>query len=192
MKNLGNSCYINSVMQALFTVPSFIERYLYKADELFQCCFPSDAHQDFDVQMAKLATGLFSGRLAKRHFFYRLSIIGYQLLVINYWSSIICEPGHGPVFWQVSKERFFFSSFDIMLQLVHLKLQTCFVLPGIISEVLFESFRVQMAKLAAGLFSGKGVLKALFMWKHDQLCNIVQSFHFMPVESKQNKAFMFS
>jgi len=24
------------------------------------------------------------------------------------------------------------------------------------------------------------------MWKHNQLCNIVQSFRFMPVESKQN------
>ena len=24
------------------------------------------------------------------------------------------------------------------------------------------------------------------MWKHNQLCNIVQSFQFMPIESKQN------
>ena len=44
--------------------------------------------------------------------------------------------------------------------LVHLKLQTYFVLPGLIS-VLCE--------------------------KHNQLCNIVKSFQFMPVESKQNK-----
>ncbi|XP_070502099.1 ubiquitin carboxyl-terminal hydrolase 5 [Chironomus tepperi] len=60
MTNLGNSCYLNSVMQVMFTVPDFIERYVKKADEIFNAS-PSDPVNDFNVQMAKLGHGLWSG-----------------------------------------------------------------------------------------------------------------------------------
>lgn len=61
MENLGNSCYLNSVMQVIFTVPDFIRRYVEKAGEIFANA-PSDVVNDFNVQMAKLGTGLWSGK----------------------------------------------------------------------------------------------------------------------------------
>ncbi|KAG5683961.1 hypothetical protein PVAND_013216 [Polypedilum vanderplanki] len=61
MSNLGNSCYLNSVMQVVFTVPDFIERYVSKAIEIFNSA-TSDPVNDFNVQMAKLGLGLWSGK----------------------------------------------------------------------------------------------------------------------------------
>jgi ubiquitin carboxyl-terminal hydrolase 5/13 len=61
MSNLGNSCYLNSVMQVVFTVPDFINRYVTKAGEIFEHA-PFDPVNDFNVQMAKLGSGLWSGR----------------------------------------------------------------------------------------------------------------------------------
>lgn len=62
LANLGNSCYLNSVVQVLFTIPEFINRF-YK-DELFTNA-PADPTQDFNTQMAKLAFGLLSGAYSK-------------------------------------------------------------------------------------------------------------------------------
>lgn len=61
MSNLGNSCYLNSVMQVVFTVPDFIRRYVDKAREIFENA-PSDPVSDFNVQMAKLGQALWSGK----------------------------------------------------------------------------------------------------------------------------------
>ncbi|CAH0715342.1 unnamed protein product, partial [Brenthis ino] len=61
LNNLGNSCYINSVVQVLFRMPDFIRRYVEGAPEIFST-FPEDPANDFDVQMAKLGVGLVSGR----------------------------------------------------------------------------------------------------------------------------------
>lgn len=61
MSNLGNSCYLNSVMQVVFTIPDFIERYVKKSDDIFNSS-PSDPVNDFNVQMAKLGAGLWSGK----------------------------------------------------------------------------------------------------------------------------------
>lgn len=61
MKNLGNSCYLNSVMQVVFTMPDFVQRFVAKAREIF-AAYPSDPANDFNVQMAKLGTGLLSGK----------------------------------------------------------------------------------------------------------------------------------
>lgn len=61
MANLGNSCYLNSVMQVVFNVPDFIQRYVSKSDDIFEHS-PYDPVNDFNVQMAKLGSGLWSGK----------------------------------------------------------------------------------------------------------------------------------
>lgn len=61
MSNLGNSCYLNSVMQVIFTIPDFVRRFVDRAQEIFAAS-PADPVNDFNVQMAKLGTGLWSGK----------------------------------------------------------------------------------------------------------------------------------
>ncbi|XP_053658453.1 ubiquitin carboxyl-terminal hydrolase 5 [Anopheles marshallii] len=60
MKNLGNTCYLNSVMQVLFTIPDFVRRFVDGSKAIYDT-FPADPANDFNVQMAKLGTGLCSG-----------------------------------------------------------------------------------------------------------------------------------
>ncbi|XP_054477564.1 ubiquitin carboxyl-terminal hydrolase 5 [Anoplopoma fimbria] len=64
MKNLGNSCYLNSVMQVLFTVPDFQNKYVSNIDKIIDEA-PSDPTQDFKTQVAKLGYGLLSGEYSK-------------------------------------------------------------------------------------------------------------------------------
>lgn len=64
MRNLGNSCYMNSVMQVMFTIPDFQRRYSDTADAIFQNA-PQDPTGDFNTQMAKLGHGLMSGDYSK-------------------------------------------------------------------------------------------------------------------------------
>lgn len=64
MRNLGNSCYMNSVMQVVFTIPDFQKRYSDAVNEIFANA-PADPTSDFTVQMAKLGHGLLSGDYSK-------------------------------------------------------------------------------------------------------------------------------
>ncbi|XP_066567891.1 ubiquitin carboxyl-terminal hydrolase 5 isoform X1 [Amia ocellicauda] len=64
MVNLGNSCYLNSVMQVLFTVPDFQNKYVSKIEKILNDA-PSDPTQDFKTQVAKLGYGLLSGEYSK-------------------------------------------------------------------------------------------------------------------------------
>uniref|UniRef100_A0A3B3S9B0 Ubiquitin carboxyl-terminal hydrolase n=1 Tax=Paramormyrops kingsleyae TaxID=1676925 RepID=A0A3B3S9B0_9TELE len=64
MKNLGNSCYLNSVMQVLFTVPDFQRKYVSNIEKIFDDA-PADPTQDFKTQVAKLGYGLLSGEYSK-------------------------------------------------------------------------------------------------------------------------------
>ncbi len=65
MRNLGNSCYMNSVMQVLFTLKDFQEKY-YKHRE-FYFDNAKDPANDFNAQTAKLAFGLLSGVYSKEY-----------------------------------------------------------------------------------------------------------------------------
>ncbi|KAG8231725.1 hypothetical protein J437_LFUL013189 [Ladona fulva] len=62
--NLGNSCYLNSVMQVIFSIPDFKRRFVENGPEIIKD-FPTEPAMDFNVQMAKLGLGLWSGKYSK-------------------------------------------------------------------------------------------------------------------------------
>jgi ubiquitin carboxyl-terminal hydrolase 5/13 len=59
LKNLGNSCYLNSIVQALFSTPEFVSRY-YRPDESLPAT--GKPAEDLEIQLRKVADGLLSGR----------------------------------------------------------------------------------------------------------------------------------
>lgn len=61
MMNMGNYCYMNSVMQVLFIIPDFINNYVTNSMNFFKD-FPIDPANNFNIQMAKLGTGLWNGK----------------------------------------------------------------------------------------------------------------------------------
>ncbi|KAJ5563186.1 hypothetical protein N7535_008350 [Penicillium sp. DV-2018c] len=62
LANLGNSCYLSSIMQCIFSVSGFRERYYHPSKEPPFCQAPA---QDLETQMQKLADGLLSGRYSR-------------------------------------------------------------------------------------------------------------------------------
>ncbi|NWW94358.1 UBP13 hydrolase, partial [Rhynochetos jubatus] len=64
VKNLGNSCYLSSVMQAIFSIPEFQRAYVGNLPRIFDYS-PLDPTQDFNTQMTKLGHGLLSGQYSK-------------------------------------------------------------------------------------------------------------------------------
>ena len=61
LKNMGNSCYLNSVLQVMKQVPAVCDRYFDK-DEIFHA--PEDPVSDFPTQMSKLINALVSDEYA--------------------------------------------------------------------------------------------------------------------------------
>uniref|UniRef100_A0A8C5PHV7 Ubiquitin carboxyl-terminal hydrolase n=1 Tax=Leptobrachium leishanense TaxID=445787 RepID=A0A8C5PHV7_9ANUR len=64
IRNLGNSCYLNSTMQVIFSIAAFQQKYVDRMEQIFQKA-PSDPTQDFNTQVAKLGNGLLSGEHSK-------------------------------------------------------------------------------------------------------------------------------
>ena len=59
LKNLGNSCYLASILQCVFSIPTFQNRYYHPNDSPPLSQAPAE---DLETQMRKLADGLLSGR----------------------------------------------------------------------------------------------------------------------------------
>ncbi|SCV69304.1 BQ2448_2324 [Microbotryum intermedium] len=64
MRNLGNSCYLASSLQTLFSLPSFQTRYLTSFHTHVMHCAHLDPTKCLECQLSKLADGLLSGRYA--------------------------------------------------------------------------------------------------------------------------------
>jgi len=62
LKNLGNSCYLASILQCLFDLPAFQDRYNIPGADL---PIVPDPAQDLETQLRKMADGLLSGRYSK-------------------------------------------------------------------------------------------------------------------------------
>ncbi|KAF3342628.1 Protein rax1 [Verticillium dahliae VDG2] len=62
LKNLGNSCYLASIIQCLFDMPSFKTRYFQPNLDL---PVVEDPAADLETQLRKMADGLHSGRYSK-------------------------------------------------------------------------------------------------------------------------------
>ena len=62
IRNLGNTCYLASVVHALFEQPDFVRRYFVPSSEHEMTCRNADGHgKCFRCQMEKLAKGVCSG-----------------------------------------------------------------------------------------------------------------------------------
>ncbi|KAJ8409410.1 hypothetical protein AAFF_G00228110 [Aldrovandia affinis] len=64
IKNLGNSCYLGTTMQVLFSIPEFQRTYVGKFQRIYDYS-PLDPTLDFSTQMAKLGRALLSGQYSK-------------------------------------------------------------------------------------------------------------------------------
>lgn len=61
LKNLGNSCYVSSVVQSLFTLPLFREAYVVNGQQHISQC-QRDPAACFTCQSVKLASAIWAGR----------------------------------------------------------------------------------------------------------------------------------
>eukprot|EP00727_Mastigamoeba_balamuthi_P009626 m51a1_g5286 putative ubiquitin carboxyl-terminal hydrolase 5 isoform x2 (815) ;mRNA; f:193959-197068 len=61
LRNLGNTCYLASVMQVLFSLDPFVQAYALPAQAILREA-PADPTGSFVAQLAKLGDGLLSGR----------------------------------------------------------------------------------------------------------------------------------
>ena len=62
LKNLGNSCYLASILQCLFSLSAFQDRYFHSQDPPPVSQHPAE---DLETQLRKLADGLLSGRYSQ-------------------------------------------------------------------------------------------------------------------------------
>ena len=59
LKNIGNSCYLASILQCLYDLPDFKGRYFHGKEDPPLTSLPAD---DLETQLRKMADGLISGR----------------------------------------------------------------------------------------------------------------------------------
>ncbi|OBT82065.1 hypothetical protein VE02_08874 [Pseudogymnoascus sp. 03VT05] len=84
LKNLGNSCYLASTAQCLFSLPQFQKRYFHPNEEPSQVQEPA---QDLETQLRKIADGLLSGRYSKPD---------SDIIASEYSAEVPCQKGLAP------------------------------------------------------------------------------------------------
>jgi ubiquitin carboxyl-terminal hydrolase 5/13 len=84
LKNLGNSCYLASTAQCLFSLPQFQKRYFHPEDQPSQVQEPA---QDLETQLRKIADGLLSGRYSKPD---------SDVVASEYSAEVPCQKGLAP------------------------------------------------------------------------------------------------
>ena len=64
LKNMGNSCYMNSVLQVLMSMPEIRVRYIERAEAVFRSA-PADPTEDWATQICKLGGSMLSERYSR-------------------------------------------------------------------------------------------------------------------------------
>ncbi|KAI8342975.1 hypothetical protein BC941DRAFT_410122 [Chlamydoabsidia padenii] len=67
IKNLGNSCYMASILQAIYDIPDFQTRYGQELADHAQLCTMEDPANCWHCQLGKLTDGILSGRYSQPH-----------------------------------------------------------------------------------------------------------------------------
>eukprot|EP00039_Didymoeca_costata_P011499 m.161936 g.161936 ORF g.161936 m.161936 type:complete len:804 (+) comp15194_c0_seq3:191-2602(+) len=80
ISNLGNSCYINSVVQVLFSLPEVQEQYVKVASNIFESCSENPV-SDMPTQMAKLGVGLLTEKYGSKESNVRIRPVAFRALV---------------------------------------------------------------------------------------------------------------
>uniref|UniRef100_A0AC35TUH2 Ubiquitin carboxyl-terminal hydrolase n=1 Tax=Rhabditophanes sp. KR3021 TaxID=114890 RepID=A0AC35TUH2_9BILA len=62
--NIGSSCYINSAIQMLCVVPTFVDTFRTHAMQILKSMQPKETHGDFMAQTAKLISSMLSGEFS--------------------------------------------------------------------------------------------------------------------------------
>lgn len=65
-RNLGNTCYLASVLQIAFSVDDFKERYFKAGQQHVEQCTQKKPQDCYDCQMAKIGHGLWSGKYSQQ------------------------------------------------------------------------------------------------------------------------------
>ena len=78
MVNLGNTCYMNSIVQVLFSQPEIKEHYLNNAEMRLLACTGA-APESFSCQVSKLAIGLASGEYSEKKIAKKVVVEGEEI-----------------------------------------------------------------------------------------------------------------
>eukprot|EP00003_Mantamonas_plastica_P004347 TRINITY_DN1343_c0_g1_i2.p1 TRINITY_DN1343_c0_g1~~TRINITY_DN1343_c0_g1_i2.p1 ORF type:complete len:930 (-),score=365.62 TRINITY_DN1343_c0_g1_i2:259-3048(-) len=100
LKNLGNTCYLNSSLQLFFKLPMFIERY--NNNQFHHAVCRKEHYSCWECQMGKLAHGLLSGEFSSEQFVKEMAVRfdGKSIEELESSSKTPLQPGVPPRMWK--------------------------------------------------------------------------------------------